>query len=99
LFRPGNAAPQANNLSLLRKISRFVKRYVPGLRLKVRIDSAGYNHRIMRYCDRQGHHISSCRFIPRNILATNPDSNIWEKGSYLFIFRQNFTKQKKVSKP
>lgn len=55
LFRPGNAAPQANNLSLLRKISRFVKRYAPGLRIKVRIDSAGYNHRIMRYCDRQGH--------------------------------------------
>ena len=53
LFRTGNAAPQANNLSLLRKITPFVKQCAPGVQLQVRIDSAGYNHRIMKYCDEE----------------------------------------------
>jgi hypothetical protein len=55
LFRPGNASPAANNLSLLRKISKYIKKNNPGVKLCVRMDSAGYNHRIMRYCEREGH--------------------------------------------
>jgi len=55
LFRPGNASPAANNLSLLRKISKYMEENNPGLKLTVRMDSAGYNHRIMKYCDREGH--------------------------------------------
>jgi len=55
LFRPGNASPAANNLSLLTKISKYLEKNNPGIKLNVRIDSAGYNHRIMRYCDKKGH--------------------------------------------
>lgn len=55
LFRPGNAAPGANNLSLLRKISRYFKKSNPGVKVNVRMDSAGYNHKIMLYCDQAGH--------------------------------------------
>jgi len=55
LFRPGNASPAANNLSLLTKISKYLEKNNPGVKLIVRMDSAGYNHRIMRYCDKKGH--------------------------------------------
>jgi hypothetical protein len=55
LFRPGNAAPGANNLSLLRKISGYFKKNNPGVKVNVRMDSAGYNHKIMTYCDQAGH--------------------------------------------
>jgi len=55
VFRPGNAAPQSHNLSLLRKISGYLKRHNPGVRLRVRMDSAGYNHRVMGFCEREGH--------------------------------------------
>ena len=51
LFRYGNASPQSNNLSLLRKMVRYLRDNNPGLKLIVRIDSAGYNYRIMRFCD------------------------------------------------
>ena len=55
LFRPGNASPAANNLSLLRKISKYLEKNNPGVKLIARMDSAGYNHQIMKYCDREGH--------------------------------------------
>jgi len=55
LFRPGNASPSGNNLSFLRKNTKYLEEYNPGVKLMVRIDSAGYNHRIMRYCEREGH--------------------------------------------
>jgi len=55
LFRTGNASPAANNLSLLRKISKYLEKNNPGVKVNVRIDSAGYNHRIMRYCDKEEH--------------------------------------------
>ncbi len=55
LFRPGNASPAANNLSLLRKISKYLEKNNPGVKLFFRMDSAGYNHRIMKYCDKEGH--------------------------------------------
>lgn len=55
LFRSGNASPAANNLSLLRKISSYLEKNNPGLKLMVRMDSAGYNHRVMKYCDKRKH--------------------------------------------
>ncbi len=55
LFRFGNASPAANNLSLLRKTSNYLKRNNPEVKVNVRMDSAGYNHRIMRYCDKEEH--------------------------------------------
>jgi hypothetical protein len=54
LFRPGNAAPQSNNLSLVRKIHRYLLKHLPWLQVLLRSDSAGYNHRLMRYCDQRG---------------------------------------------
>lgn len=55
LFRSGNASPAGNNLSLLRKVSKYLEKNNPGVKLIVRIHSTGYNHRIMRYCDKKGH--------------------------------------------
>jgi hypothetical protein len=55
VFRLGNASPQSHNLSLLRKISSYLRKHNLGVKLLVRIDSAGYNHRVMGYCDRWGH--------------------------------------------
>ena len=55
LFRSGNASPQSHNLSLLRKICSYLRRHNPGLRVMVRMDSAGYNHRLMGYCNQWGY--------------------------------------------
>ncbi len=55
LFRLGNAAPQSHNLSLLRKICGYLRTHNPGVRVSVRMDSAGYNHRVMGYCNQWGH--------------------------------------------
>ncbi len=55
LFRSGNASPAANNLSLLRNISKYLEKNNPEVKVNVRMDSAGYNHRIMRYCDKEEH--------------------------------------------
>ena len=54
LFRPGNAAPQSHNLSLVRKIHLYLHQHLPLLKLLLRSDSAGYNHRLMGYCDGEG---------------------------------------------
>jgi hypothetical protein len=54
LFRPGNAAPQSHNLSLLRKIHHHLRHHLPRLKVLLRSDSAGYNHKLMGYCDGEG---------------------------------------------
>jgi hypothetical protein len=54
LFRLGNESPMKHNLSLVRKNIRFLKIHLPEKPILVRSDSAGYNHRLMRECDREG---------------------------------------------
>ncbi|MBP8601005.1 MAG: transposase [Candidatus Saccharicenans sp.] len=54
LFRPGNASPQSNNLSLVRKIHSYLDRHLPSVQVLLRSDSAGYSHRLMGYCDQRG---------------------------------------------
>jgi hypothetical protein len=54
VFRPGNAAPQSHNLSLVRKIHHYLLKHLPWIQVLLRSDSAAYNHRLMRYCDREG---------------------------------------------
>jgi hypothetical protein len=54
VFRPGNAPPQSHNLSLVRKIHRYLLKHLPQVQVLLRSDSAGYNHRLMRYCDQEG---------------------------------------------
>jgi hypothetical protein len=54
LFRPGNAAPQSHNLSLVRKIHHYLRQHLPLPKLLLRSDSAGYNHKLMGYCDGEG---------------------------------------------
>jgi len=53
VFRPGNEAPQEHNLSLVRKNIRYLKTHLPGRPIYVRSDAAGYNHRLMRYCQEE----------------------------------------------
>ena len=81
LFRPGNASPAANNLSLLRKISKYLEKNNPGVKVNVRMDSAGYNHRIMRYCDNgeYGFVIGGDKYeIVRDTIAAIAEEK-WEK--------------------
>jgi hypothetical protein len=52
LFRPGNASPSANALSFLRGSLKLVPSWVSSIR--VRSDSAWYNHRVMDYCHDRG---------------------------------------------
>jgi hypothetical protein len=47
VFRPGNASPASNNLSLLKYCHRLLPK---DIRLHFRSDSAGYQKEIMRYC-------------------------------------------------
>ena len=54
VFRPGNAAPQSHNLSLVRKIHGYLLKHLPWVEILVRSDAAAYNHRLMRYCDQEG---------------------------------------------
>jgi len=53
VFRPGNVAPQSHNLSLVRKIHHYLRQHLPQVELLLRSDSAGYNQRLMGYCDRE----------------------------------------------
>ncbi|MBP6059309.1 MAG: IS1380 family transposase [Candidatus Saccharicenans sp.] len=54
LFRPGNASPQSNNLSLVRKIDSYLDKHLPSVQVLLRSDSAGYSYRLMGYCDQRG---------------------------------------------
>jgi hypothetical protein len=54
IFRLGNEAPQEHNVSLVRKNIRFLKAHLPEAPIVVRSDSAGFNHRLMGLCDREG---------------------------------------------
>lgn len=54
VFRLGNESPQKHNVSLVRKNVRFLKTHLPQTPTVVRSDSAGYNHRLMKTCDREG---------------------------------------------
>jgi len=52
LFRPGNAVPSGNALSFLRS---SLKRIPPWVRrIRLRSDSAWYNHQVMDFCHDQG---------------------------------------------
>lgn len=92
IFRFGNAAPQSNNLSLLTKMVKYLRYNNPGLKLIVRIDSAGYNHRVMRYCDDEGIEfvIAGDKYdiVLQTILRIKEDS--WEK---LKKFKKRYKEQ------
>lgn len=81
LFRAGNASPAGNNLSLLRKISKYLQEHNPGVKLTVRLDSAGYNHRVMKYCDERDHGFVIAGDKYEIILDTisSIDEGNWEK--------------------
>lgn len=52
LFRPGNASPSSNALSFLRGALKLLPPWVTNIR--IRSDSAWYNHRVMDYCHDRG---------------------------------------------
>lgn len=52
LFRPGNASPSANALSFLRGSLKLLPPWVSSIR--IRSDSAWYNHRVMDHCHDRG---------------------------------------------
>ena len=42
---------RGGGMSLVRKIHRYLLKHLPSLEVLLRSDSAGYNHRLMGYCD------------------------------------------------
>jgi len=52
LFRPGNASPSGNALSFLRGSLKLLPPWIGSIR--IRSDSAWYNHRVMDYCHDHG---------------------------------------------
>ncbi len=52
LFRPGNASPGANALSFLRGSLKLLPPWISSIR--IRSDSAWYNHQVMDYCHDRG---------------------------------------------
>jgi hypothetical protein len=52
LFRPGNASPMANLRGLLSRVIEGLKKAMPGLRILVRSDSAGYQAGVIGECQR-----------------------------------------------
>jgi len=79
VFRLGNASPQSHNLSLLRKISSYLRKHNPGVKLMVRMDSAGYNHRVMGYCDQWGHEFVIAGDEYECILEIIKGIEVWEE--------------------
>jgi len=98
MFRPGNSAPQSNNLSLLRKTVRYLRENNPGLKIIVRIDSAGYNHRVMRFCDGEGIEfvIAGEKFdiVLQTILRIKEES--WEELNRFKGKKKNRKKRRKI---
>jgi hypothetical protein len=56
LFRPGNASPGANALSFLRGSLKLLPPWVSSIR--IRSDSAWYNHQVMDLCHDRGIHFT-----------------------------------------
>ena len=54
LFRPGNASPMANLRGLLKRVIRALREAIPGLRILVRSDSAGYQAGVIGECQQAG---------------------------------------------
>jgi len=54
LFRPGNASPMANLRGLLSRVIEALKKAIPGLKILVRSDSAGYQAGVIGECQRAG---------------------------------------------
>ncbi len=54
LFRSGNASPMANLAGLLRRVIKAM----PGIAIRVRSDSAGYQAGVMRVCREKGVHFT-----------------------------------------
>jgi len=48
-FRNGNASPQSDILESLEKVISELKKAIPGIKIYVRIDSAGYQYKIVKY--------------------------------------------------
>lgn len=98
MFRPGNSAPQSNNLSLLRKTVRYLRENNPGLEITVRIDSAGYNHRVMRFCDAEDIEFvitgDQYDIVLQTILRIKEDS--WEELNKFKVKKKKSKKRRKV---
>ena len=62
-------------------MSKYLEEHNPGVKLTVRMDSAGYNHRIMKYCDKRDHEFVIAGGKYEIILDTISaiDKGKWEK--------------------
>jgi hypothetical protein len=66
LFRPGNASPSGNALSFLRSSLKRLPPWVASIRL--RSDSAWYNHQVMDFCHDRGIHFTIAAVLTEPLL-------------------------------
>jgi len=52
LFRKGNASPMANLTGLLKRVIGVLQKEIPGIEIRLRSDSAGYQARIIELCEK-----------------------------------------------
>lgn len=54
LFRKGNASPMANLAALLERVIEALQKEIPGIEIRLRSDSAGYQAKVIRVCEKAG---------------------------------------------
>ncbi len=52
IFRRGNASPMANLSGLLERVIRVLQEEIPGIEIRLRSDSAGYQAKVIKVCER-----------------------------------------------
>lgn len=54
IFREGNASPMAHLRGLLKRVIRTLQEEIPGIEIRLRSDSAGFQAQIVKLCEQKG---------------------------------------------
>jgi len=54
IFRKGNASPMAHVSALLERVIRTLQEEIPGIEIRMRSDSAGYQAQVVKVCEKAG---------------------------------------------
>jgi hypothetical protein len=54
IFRRGNASPMAHVSALLERVVRALQEAIPGIEIRMRSDSAGYQAQVVKVCEKAG---------------------------------------------
>jgi len=54
IFREGNASPMAHLRALLKRVIETLQEEIPGIEIRLRSDSAGYQAQVVKLCEQKG---------------------------------------------